>query len=142
MNDNTPMMNLGQDPRTDSLLAEGSGVNTNPDLGRAIPDLGRSEWTVPDLVRSEWGGETSFSHDSGWASADLKDVDSSLGNAPDLLDCLIMEDVEERIRDIKVGAAKPSEIICLKNLVSLLNLQQHDEVKMPCDVPAAKFSPG
>ena len=115
------MMNLRQNPQTESLLAVGSDVNT-------IPDLRRSEW--------EWGGETSFSHDSGWVSADFNDVGSSLGSAPDLLDCLIMEDVEERIRDIKVGAAKPSEIICLKNLVSLLNLQKNDEVKMPDDVPA------
>ena len=115
------MMNLRQNPQTESLLAMGSDVNT-------IPDLRRSEW--------EWGGETSFSHDSGWVSADFNDVGSSLGSAPDLLDCLIMEDVEERIREIKVGAAKPSEIICLKNLVNLLNLQQNDKLKMSCDVPA------
>ena len=76
--------------------------------------------------RSEWGGETAFSHDSGWASADFNDVGGSFGGEPDLLDCLILEDVEERIQQIKLGAAKPSEIICLKNLIGLLNLQNEE----------------
>ena len=111
-----------QDPLTKSrlethLLALGSGVKSKTSGG-------------PNCVRSEWGGETAFSHDSGWASADFNDVSGSFGSPPDLLDCLILEDVEERIQQIKLGAAKPSEIICLKNLISLLNLQQNEEPKM------------
>ena len=104
-----------------TLQALGSGVKTGGG---------------PNCGRSEWGGETAFSHDSGWASADLNDVGGSFGSsAPDLLDCLIMEDIEERIQQIKTGAAKPTEIICLKNLVNLLNLQ-NEEPKVRCEVPA------
>jgi len=115
-----------QEPLTKSrlethLLNLGSGVRTG---------------NGPNCGRSEWGGETAFSHDSGWASADLNDVGGSFGSsAPDLLDCLIMEDIEERIQQIKTGVAKPTEIICLKNLVNLLNLQ-NEEPKGRCEVPA------
>jgi len=89
--------------------------------------------------RSEWGGETAFSHDSGWASADFNDAGGSFGGEPDLLDCLILEDVEERIQQIKLGAAKPSEMICLKNLIGLLNIQNEEpkvRVKTPATVPS------
>ena len=117
-----------QDPLTKSRLeshslALGLGVNTGTNAG-------------PNCSKSEWGGETAFSHDSGWASAELNDVGGSFGSAPDLLDCLIMEDVEERIQQIKAGAAKPSEIICLRNLVNLLNLQ-NEEPKVRCEAEAS-----
>merc|ERR1719436_2089565 len=46
------------------------------------------------------------------------------GEPPDLLDCLIMEDLEERLEDIKKGTAKSSEVTCLRNLVNLLDLQR------------------
>ena len=65
------------------LFALGSGVKSKASGGF-------------NCGRSEWGGETSFSHDSGWASADFNDVGGSFGGEPDLLDCLILEDVEER----------------------------------------------
>jgi len=90
---------------------------------------------------SIWGGETACSYDSGYSSGgfdgfamekpfgsdvmkeDLRFWKSRKDSTPDLLDCLIMEDLEERILQIRAGVTKPSEIVCLKNLINLIDLQ-------------------
>ena len=94
---------------------------------------------------SVWGGETACSYDSGYSSdttfrSNVKNGELLFWKSrkvdnptPDLLDCLIMEDLEERILQIRAGVTKPSEIVCLKNLIDLADLQpsssglQHSE---------------
>ena len=87
---------------------------------------------------SLWSEETVRSHDSGVGG--LEDVaqarargleeeddqrnDLITDQTPDLLDCLMLEDFEERVRQIRCGGAKPSEMICLNNLMKQLNIQQ------------------
>ena len=84
---------------------------------------------------SVWGGETACSYDSGYSSdttfrSNVKNGELLFWKSrkvdnptPDLLDCLIMEDLEERILQIRAGVTKPSEIVCLNNLIDLADLQ-------------------
>ena len=96
---------------------------------------------IESSMASTWGGETASSYDSGYSSGgfDWFLEDTTLtwksmkedNSTPDLLDCLIMEDLEERILQIRAGVTKPR--ICLKNLIDLADLQpsssglQHSE---------------
>ena len=93
----------------------------------------RNRYRQESCTASVWGGETASSYDSGYSSggfdrfADEKHFGCGARNeelhflksrkddsTPDLLDCLIMEDLEERIHQIRAGVTKPSEIVCLK----------------------------
>ena len=100
-------------------------VRTDVSSGRTVPKREVSNASL-------WGEETVRSYDSGVGG--LEDVGQARergfleerndDQTPDLLDCLILEDIEERVTQIRNGTAKPSELICLNNLMMLLNIQQ------------------
>jgi len=73
--------------------------------------------SMDDGVASVWGGATTISSDSGVSSC-------SEGSCPDLLECISLQDLEERVNQIKSGNVKRSESICYNNLLNLLQLQQ------------------
>ena len=120
---NTPGTNiLGVKNSSDSFGSVRTDVSSP--AGRKVP---KREVSSASL----WGEETVRSYDSGVGG--LEDVGQARergflternDQTPDLLDCLILEDIEERVTQIRNGTAKPSELICLNNLMMLLNIQQ------------------
>jgi len=73
--------------------------------------------SMDDGVASVWGGATTISSDSGVSSC-------GEGSCPDLLECISLQDLEERVNQIKSGNVKRSESICYNNLLNLFQLQQ------------------
>ena len=72
-------------------------------------------------IGSLLGGDTE--DDMRTEVTDLEDTEAG-DTTPDLLDCCIQEDIEERIRMIRSGSAKASEMTVFRNLMALLNFQQ------------------
>ena len=125
--------------------------------GPREPSEQRSAWPRRE-TKEEWGMETVRSWDSGIGSllggdteddtrtevTDLEDTEAG-DSTPDLLDCCIQEDIEERIRMIRSGTAKASEMTVFRNLMALLNFQQQSydnhssevAVTKPASVPAS-----
>ena len=86
-------------------------------------------------IGSMMGGEQ---EDDTMTRADNIDFEDAIevGSTPDLLDCCIQEDLEERVRMIRSGTAKPNEMTVLRNLMALLNFQQHYVSNVAVQKPA------
>jgi len=95
-----------------------------------------TSWEDGALATS-WDLETvASSHDSGFSSIKLsclkeENVYPGLGgdlwrrnvSKPDLLDNLVLEDMEERLRQMKMEGSSSSEVNYIENLLKLLDLQ-------------------